>query len=31
MVIIVTFSEIIALKCSGVRRRTEAELGFFLQ
>ena len=27
--IIVTFSEIIALKCSGVRGWTEAELGLF--
>ena len=28
--VIVIFSEIIALKCSDVRRRTEAELGLFL-
>ena len=26
---IVTFSEIMALKCSGVRGRTEVELGLF--
>ena len=30
MVIVVTFSGVIALKCSGVCGRTEVELGLFL-